>query len=58
MVALPCSRRGGSVDWGGEDIEGVFPTGAVELPPIALAAARRGGGRTRSMSPCDGVAFG
>ena len=39
MLALPCCRRGGSVDWGGEGAEGASATALEELPPAASAAA-------------------
>ena len=44
MLALPCCRRGGSVDCGGEGAEGASATGSEELPPAVSAAARGGGG--------------
>ena len=33
MLALPCCRRGGGVDWDGEGSEGASATGSEELPP-------------------------
>ena len=56
MLALPCCRRCGSVDLGGEGVEGASATGSEEPLPAASAAAR--GGRARSMSATDLVAFG
>ena len=46
MLALPCCRRGGSVDWDGDDAEGAPATGSEEegTPPAAPSAARGGGG--------------
>ena len=44
MLALPCCRRGGSVDWDGEGAEGASATGSEELPPAASAATRGEGG--------------
>ena len=59
MLALPCCRRGGSVDWDGGGAEGASAIGSEELPPAALAAAcGEGGGHARSMSATDPVAFG
>ena len=56
MLALPCCRGRGSVDWGGKGAEGASATGSEE-PPLAASAAARGG-RARSMSATDLVAFG
>ena len=43
VLALPCCRRNGSVDWGGEGGEGASANG-LEDPPLAVPAATRGGG--------------
>ena len=56
MLALPCCRRCGSVDWGGEGAEGASATGSEE--PLLTASAAVRGGRARSMSATDLVAFG
>ena len=59
MLALPCCRRGDSVDWDGGGAEGAPAIGSEEeAPPIASLAARWGGGGMRSMSATDLVAFG
>ena len=58
MLALPCCRRCYSVDWDGGGAEGDSATGSEELPPTASTAACWGGGRERSMSATDLVAFG
>ena len=56
MLALPCCRRCGSVDLGGENAEGASATGSEEPPLAASAAAQRG--HALSMSATDLVAFG
>ena len=56
MLVLPCCRRGGSVDGDGGGAEGTSASESKEPHLAALAAAR--GGRTRSMSATDLVAFG
>ena len=60
MLALPCCRRGGSVDWDGDAAEGASATGSQEgeAPSAASSAARGGGGRARSMSATVMVALG
>ena len=58
MLVLPCCRRCGSVDWDGGGVEGAPGIGSEELPPTASTAACGGGGRARSMSATDLVAFG
>ena len=63
MLALPCCRRGGSVDWGDEGDEGASATGSKEPPPPPPPrgvgrSARGGGGGMHSMSATDPVAFG
>ena len=60
MLALPCCRRGGSVDWDGDGAEGASATGSEEeeAPPAAPSVARGGGGCARSMSATDPVALG
>ena len=44
MLALPCCRRCGSVDWGSEGAEGASATGSEERPLASPAAAWGGGG--------------
>ena len=59
MLALPCCRRGGSVDWDGDGAGGAPATGLEEeAPPTASPDALGGGGGARSMSATDPVAFG
>ena len=57
MLALPCCRRCGSVDWDGGAAEGASAIGSEEPPPTVSTAACGGGGRARSMSATDLVAF-
>ena len=42
MLALPCCRRGGRVDWDGGGAEGASATGSEEeeAPPAAPSVAR------------------
>ena len=58
MLALPCCRCCSSVDWDGGGAEGASATGSEKLPPTASTAACGEGGRERSMSTTDLVAFG
>ena len=58
MLALPCRRRCGSVDWDGGGAEGASATGSEELPLTVSPAACGGGGGERSMPATDLVAFG
>ena len=60
MLALPCCRCGGSVDWDGDGAEGASGTGSEEgeAPPNAPSVARGGGGGARSTSATDLVALG
>ena len=44
MLALPCCRRGGSVDWDGGGVEGASATGSEELPPRGAGRSVGGGG--------------
>ena len=44
MLALPCCRRCGSVDWDGGGAEGTSAIGSEELPPAASTAACGGEG--------------
>ena len=47
MLALPCCRCCGSVDWGGEGAEGASATGSEE-PSLASPAATGAGGARRA----------
>ena len=60
MLAVPCCRRGGRVDWDGDAAAGASATGLEEgeAPSAAPLAAFRGGGRARSMSATVLVALG
>ena len=58
VLAMPCCRRCSNVDWGGGGAEGASAIGSEELPPTAPTTACGGGGRARSMSATDLVAFG
>ena len=62
MLALPCCRRGGSVDWGGDAAGGAPATGLVGgergSPAAALPMARGEGGRARIMSTTVLAALG
>ena len=54
MLALPCCRRGGSVDWDGDAAGGAFATGLEggEAPSAAPPAAWGGGGGGRARAAC------
>ena len=54
MLALPCCRRGGSVDWDGDGAEGASATGSEEeeAPPAAPSVARGGGGGGGARAAC------
>ena len=62
MLALPCCRRGGSVDWGGDAAGGAPATGLVGgergSPAAAPPMARGEGGRARIMSTTVLAALG
>ena len=60
VLALPCCRRGGSVDWDGDAAGGASATGSEggEAPSAGPPAACGGGGRARSMSATVLVALG
>ena len=62
MLALPCCRRGGSVDWGGDTAGGAPATGLVGgergSPAAAPPMARGEGGRARIMSTTVLAALG
>ena len=58
MLALPCCRRCGSVDWDGGGAEGASATGSEELSPTASFVACGGDGLERSMSATDLAACG
>ena len=52
MLALPCCRRGGSLNRGGEGAQGASATGSEELPPAASIAARGAGGGGGARGEC------
>ena len=63
MLALPCCRRGGSVDRDGDAARGASATGsqkgeAPSAAPPAACGGGGGGGRARSMSATVLVALG
>ena len=51
MLALPCCRRSGNVDWDGGSAEGASATGSEEFPPTASTAACGGGGASVACPP-------
>ena len=51
MLALPCCRRGGSVDGDGDGAEGAPATGSEEAPAPPSAARGGGGGSAREACP-------